>query len=286
MQVGQDFVGDAQLECPALHTRRHYGRSWPEVRRNVYKLPGGDWDPTILWYARAIADMQTRPINNPTSWRYQAAIHDYTRNADPNAKSSDRLPSATDQRTFWAQCQHGSWYFLPWHRIYLAYFEQVVAATVQRLGGPPIGRCRTGNSDTANPNARKLPPAFRALTLPNGKPNPLRIAARLRGNSGNDVATATGVSVDCLRDQWFAAQGTGGDPGLGAGDGLPPQHRPGGMSRTRPTERFTWRSAGSWAPSTPPDWIHLLAPPLQPRPAVGGVATAQCPAPEPRDANG
>ena len=104
------------------------------VRKNVWKLP--DWDPIIDWYARAIAEMQTRPLSDPTSWRYQAAIHDYLRGSDPNAKPADKLPSASDQKTFWSQCQHGSWYFLPWHRMYLAYFEQVVAATVQHLGGP------------------------------------------------------------------------------------------------------------------------------------------------------
>jgi tyrosinase len=186
------------------------------VRRNVLKLPGGDWDPIIDWYARAIAEMQTRPMNDPTSWRYQAAIHDYARGSDPNATPADALPSASDQTTFWAQCQHASWYFLPWHRMYLAYFEQVVAATVQHLGGPSDWALPYWNySDSANPNARKLPPAFRATTMPNGKPNPLRIPARVRGNSGKDVTTPAGVSINCLKDQWFAAQGTGGDPGFG-----------------------------------------------------------------------
>src|ERR1700687_6298953 len=92
------------------------------VRKNVYKLTGGDWDPVITWYAKGIAEMQKRPISDPTSWRYQAAIHDYIRAADPNARPGDPLPSTNDQKTFWVQCQHGSWYFLPWHRMYLAYF--------------------------------------------------------------------------------------------------------------------------------------------------------------------
>src|SRR5438105_3319536 len=197
------------------------------VRRNVYKLPGGDWDPVIEWYARAIADMQTRPINDPTSWRYQAAVHDYIRSQDPNARPNDPLPSANDQRTFWVQCQHGSWYFLPWHRMYLPYFEQVVAATVQRLGGPADWALPYGNySDSSNANAKKLPPAFRARTMPNGSPNPLRVAARLRGNSGNNVTTNAGVSLACLQDQWFTSLGNGGDPGFG-GPATVFHHNPG-----------------------------------------------------------
>src|SRR5262249_25604464 len=146
-------------------------------------------------------------INDPTSWRYQAAVHDYNRPNDPNAKPNDPLPAPADQKTFWAQCQHGSWYFLPWHRMYLAYFEQVIAATVRKLGGPADWALPYWNySDSANPNAKKLPPAFRAPTTPDGKPNPLRIASRLRGNSGKDVTTNGGVSLNCLTDQWFAAQ--------------------------------------------------------------------------------
>src|SRR5438067_738020 len=104
-----------------------------KVRKDVYGL--ADWDPILIWYAKAITEMQSRPINDPTSWRYQAAIHDYRRVSDPLAVPGEALPSATDQNRFWAQCQHFTWYFLPWHRMYLAYFEQIVASAVATLGG-------------------------------------------------------------------------------------------------------------------------------------------------------
>jgi hypothetical protein len=41
------------------------------------------------------------------------------------------MPSRTD--AYWSECQHGSWYFLPWHRGYLIAFEAVV-----RRGHIPI----------------------------------------------------------------------------------------------------------------------------------------------------
>src|SRR5688572_16910261 len=133
------------------------------TRRDVWKL--ADWDPILFWYAKAIRRMQSRPIEDPTSWRYQAAIHDYDRDRDPLADDSDRLPSMD----FWSQCQHSSWFFLPWHRMYLHFFEQIVADAVIQEGGPADWALPYWNySDLSNPNARKMPPAFRAPTLPDG----------------------------------------------------------------------------------------------------------------------
>jgi len=95
------------------------------VRQDVWKLSKTDkWHPTLLWYARAVAEMQTRPINDPTSWRYQAAIHDYIPGSDPLATADDVIPSDADR--FWAKCQHLSWFFLPWHRLMLIQFEGVI----------------------------------------------------------------------------------------------------------------------------------------------------------------
>lgn len=186
------------------------------IRKDVWKL--ADWDQVLLWYARAIAEMKRRPINDPTSWRYQAAIHDYIRTQDPLASTADRLPSAADQRRFWKQCQHNSWFFLPWHRMYLGYFEQIVAATVSRLGGPAGWTLPYWNySDASNGNARRLPPAFRALRTPDGVDNPLRVAARNpEANRGDVVAADEDVDLTvCLRDPSFVAQPLGGDPGFG-----------------------------------------------------------------------
>src|SRR5215212_7488142 len=132
----------------------------PRVRRDVWNL--GAWDPILLWYARAVADIKTRPLRNPTSWRYQAAMHGYDRAGDPLAGPGDQVPSAATRRRFWNQCQHNSWFFLPWHRMYLRYFEQIVAATVSRLGGPADWALPYWDySKASNPNARRLPPAFR-----------------------------------------------------------------------------------------------------------------------------
>ena len=94
--------------------------TWRSVyRKNVLTLidDRGEWHPDLLWYARAITEMKKRPIADPTSWRYQAAIHDYVRQFDPLAAPSDVLPSTAERQKFWGQCQHFSWFFLSWHRM-------------------------------------------------------------------------------------------------------------------------------------------------------------------------
>lgn len=185
------------------------------MRPDVWKLAA--WDPILLWYARAITVMQGRALADPTSWRYQAAIHDYVRQADPYAQPTDTLPPAADQQRFWRQCQHNSWFFLPWHRIYLHCFEQIVAAAVAALGGPADWTLPYWNySDPSTTDARRLPPAFRAATLPDGASNPLRVASRNPGcNTGAIVADDFDVDLGCLLDPVFVADPAGGDPGFG-----------------------------------------------------------------------
>jgi len=191
------------------------------VRRDALALkplvPTDAWDPVFEWYARAILEMQGRPIDNPTSWRYQAAVHGYDRGEDPLAQGGEHLPSTADQRRFWNQCQHASWFFLPWHRLYLGYFEQILRAAIARMRGPDTWALPYWNySDRANPNARKLPLAFTLPTMPGGGRNPLRVDDRLRGNAHDIVATARQVDVrTCLTDSRFEAPDVGGTAGFG-----------------------------------------------------------------------
>ena len=123
------------------------------------------FDPTTLAYAEAIKVMQARPASDPTSWTYQAAIHAAFASPPPGAP--------------WNTCQHQGWFFLPWHRMYLYFFERIVRKAVQdarrarRLCAPVLELRSPVPGNT-------LPPAFRAPTLPDGTSNPLFIAAPRR----------------------------------------------------------------------------------------------------------
>ena len=239
------------------------------TRQDVWKLEQAqEWHPTIFWYAKAIAAMQLKPINDPTSWRYQAAIHDYLEGADPLATPTDVLPSPAEQQRFWGQCQHSTWFFIPWHRMYLAFFEQIVAKTVESLGGPTDWALPYWNySDESNPTARLLPPAFRAMQLPDGSANPLRVEDRGVGvNEGEEFAFDSDVDiVTCLTEESFISAPFGGDAGFGgrrtgfnhsggaAGD---LERVPHGSMHMAVGGDFGWMGGFNTAPLDPIFWLH------------------------------
>ena len=66
----------------------------------------------MVSYRKAIDAMRKLPPDDPHSLIFQANIHGYlpTSNPDP----------------LWGQCQHGNWWFLPWHRAYLHCFEKIM----------------------------------------------------------------------------------------------------------------------------------------------------------------
>lgn len=149
------------------------------VRRDVWKLDAQD--ETLVWYARAVAAMRGRPVSDPTSWRFQAAIHDYDPSTDPFSHNPDPLPPQAIQAKYWFQCQHGTWFFLPWHRMYLYFFEQIVLAEVKKLGGPEDWALPYWNY-SASDETRRLPLAFRDPADPST--NPLYTDRHLDCNTG------------------------------------------------------------------------------------------------------
>src|SRR4029453_6928754 len=108
------------------------------IRRNVWEL-GGDWADEVLWYARGVAAMKARALAKPTSWRFYAGMHGFSSARWQELGylfPTDQPPSQAQLSTFWRQCQHGSWYFLPWHRGYVLALEANIRAEVIALNGP------------------------------------------------------------------------------------------------------------------------------------------------------
>lgn len=68
------------------------------VRKSVNKMTAAT--PELQKYAKAIDLMKKLPASDPRNWNSQAKIHD-------------------------SFCPHRNWWFLPWHRAYLFYFESV-----------------------------------------------------------------------------------------------------------------------------------------------------------------
>src|SRR5579862_1642144 len=81
------------------------------TRRNISNLAAND--PIINAYKAAVAAMKALPSTDPRNWTQQANVH-------------------------YNHCPHGNWWFLPWHRAYLLYFERIC-------------RKMSGNNDFALP---------------------------------------------------------------------------------------------------------------------------------------
>ncbi|HEX3152229.1 MAG TPA: tyrosinase family protein [Gemmataceae bacterium] len=127
------------------------------TRRSVFSLTA-----PIADYRTGVGVMKTRSATDPTSWIYQANMHG-TYTAPPAG-------------ALWNQCQHGSFFFLSWHRMYLYFFERIV----RKACGNNAFALPYWNYTSQTLSARQLPLAFRQPTF-NSSPNPLYDAARNTG---------------------------------------------------------------------------------------------------------
>lgn len=190
------------------------------VRKEVRSL-GPGWNNTLLWYARAIKALQAKPITDKTSWWFLGAIHGFHPVVWQQfgfITAATPLPSAAIQNRFWNQCQHQSWYFLPWHRGYLYSFEAIVRAQVVALGGPKTWTLPYWNySNPAIPLSRQLPGPFTVPTMPDGTANPLFVARRYGGGTLPIVLSNATVALTAMADAVF----TGGDSDIPPGFGGP-----------------------------------------------------------------
>jgi hypothetical protein len=124
------------------------------IRPNLRNLT--HTSPDIVAYKRGIKAMKALPSTNPLNWNRFANIHG--------------SPSGTGP--LWNSCQHGHWWFLPWHRMYLLYFER----TIRKLSATPsfalpfwdysAGASAVSTADN-NYLARSIPKIFRSPTASN-----------------------------------------------------------------------------------------------------------------------
>jgi tyrosinase len=168
------------------------------VRRNAFRNGGDFTNEDLRWYAKGVGRMMGRALDDPASWWFFAAMHgEYVDPETPWYQAIDPpafpdwqfitaapavptspLPAQGVRDLFWNQCQHASWYFLPWHRGYLMALEAQLRADIVALGGPADWSLPywdyfggPGGSEYA------IPPAFLEQQL-DGQSNPLYVAKR------------------------------------------------------------------------------------------------------------
>jgi tyrosinase len=155
----------------------------PFVRVDVWSL--AEEDPILIAYGDALVAMLAKPAGDPTNLTYQAAIH-----------GTESSPSLAQ----WNQCQHGTWFFLSWHRAFLYFFERIVRSEVVKIGGPGTWALPYWNYGGGG-NHNALPLGFRNQTRANGSVNPLYMADRGPGiNSGMGLGssiTSPAIALAC-----------------------------------------------------------------------------------------
>jgi tyrosinase len=206
------------------------------VRHEVSTAAG---QQSLAAYSQAVAAMQARPVENPTSWEYQAAMH---------GTYAQRL------KQLWKGCKHLSWYFLPWHRMFVYYFEQIARAAVVEAGGPPDWALPYWNYGLGGPNA-SIPQPFREPTVG----NPLYVNERApRINAGKPLPEgAIDPRLALARPSYIGAIEFGGPEGPAT-----PQfwEEPGALEGTPHNivhdEIGGWMSDPQTAAKDPIFWLH------------------------------
>lgn len=203
------------------------------LRSNAWNKGGTFANTDLLWYAKAVGAMQARPLRDPSSWWFFAAMHaQYVKEKAypgwgslpgvPRVAVTPEPPHDVSNR-YWDQCQHQSWYFLPWHRGYLLAVEAHMRAAIVSSGGPATWALPYWNYFGAG-SEWNIPPAFTRRALPDRSQNPLYVTARYGpDNDGhifiptppifqqhrNDPHLVSGPVTDaCLANDLF----TGTDP--------------------------------------------------------------------------
>lgn len=189
------------------------------VRQDVAAL-GAGWNKVLVNYALAMRALDELPIADRNSWKFMGAMHGFDQQLWVDKKllkKSDKVPPELLDKTFGNQCQHGSWYFLSWHRAYLFAFEEIVAAKVKELTGDDWALPYWNYLDAGNPDARRVPEAFLSDTMPDGGPNPLKKYPRRQGLTMLQPSVRDAFSLSAMAEDDFQV---GNDGSIGFGGGI------------------------------------------------------------------
>jgi tyrosinase len=259
---------------------RRSGREGSEMTRTRVDVwtatrTEGDWPAVLEAYERAVGLLHVDPEGSkpttPTDWRFLAAMHGIARLLPGSPPSPDFLRPDTSNE-MWCMCQHESWFFFPWHRMYLLAFEQIVQHV---LGDDQWSLPYWVAIDPDDPTTAVLPPAFRDPRPGNNLRTPLRSGAANAGmpiGRPDDLADLSASVVDALRADVFSTPnglstyggGERSDPSFSGGrelglmEGFP--HGSvhvlvGGRSNALPTRRG-WMGSPYTAALDPIFWLH------------------------------
>src|SRR5437762_3148041 len=219
----------------------------PWVRPTVKGLTANS--QVIKSYIAGIKAMQALPTTDGRNWIYWASIHG-------NASIPSPPPTA------WATCQHGSFFFLSWHRMYLYWFEKIL----RKLSKD--NNFALPYWDYSDANQRSLPLMFRD---PKTAANLLYISQRNNAtghkvNDGDPLPPSAVNSTNAINNYSNFMSPTGSGASFG-GQYLPaPQHFDSPFGAIESTPHNTvhgqiggfggWMNDPNMAARDPIFWLH------------------------------
>ncbi|MBI3821883.1 MAG: tyrosinase family protein [Planctomycetes bacterium] len=183
-----------------------------------------DGQKMLKIYAKAVAKMKATKEGDPDSWTFQWYTHNVKGPSGTTAqnKAAEIMriygapPSANKSLALdmWNTCQaHGGQnenYFLPWHRAYIYYLEEII----RDVSGEKSFTLPYWNYSVAGANHGVLPPEFRMKNDPLFKS--LYIENRNPGvNAGGSIdSSPTGLSTIALEECFYQPTGGGTHQGF------------------------------------------------------------------------
>src|SRR5215216_6300022 len=182
----------------------------PRVRPNVMSEQG---QAMLNIYANAVQTMMNTPEADPRGWIFQWYTHGVRGDRTKAAEITRIYPTPSPRKTLaqqaWETCQahHPTDvedYFLPWHRMYLLFFERII----QRVtNNPSFALPYWDYTSSSSPSGPRLPNRF---INPANASNPLfRANRRPAVNAGNpiDQSSPGALNLDALKQCSYSSVG-------------------------------------------------------------------------------
>ncbi|MDQ0454248.1 tyrosinase family protein [Rhizobium paknamense] len=166
------------------------GEAKTKIKRTRYNVSSEKGQKMLAIYARAVNKMKTLSDQDPLSWTFQWFIH-----AAPTDKAVvinevyGNVPSKNRDLALasWWTCQPHSKgqpgdYFLPWHRLYVLQFEEII----RQVSG--VAEFTLPYWDYTNPAQYSIPPQFQKASMNDPKWAPLFVIDRNLDSSEDQTA--------------------------------------------------------------------------------------------------
>jgi tyrosinase len=180
----------------------------PRVRPNVMSAAG---QSMLNIYANAVQTMMSTPEADPRGWLFQWYIHGVRDDRSKASEITRIYPTPSPRRTLaqqaWETCQahHGGDiedFFLPWHRMYLFFFERII----QRVSNnPSFALPYWDPTDTSSPSGPRLPNRF--INPANASNSLFRPNRRAVVNAGDPIATPALLNRNSLAQCSYSSVG-------------------------------------------------------------------------------